>query len=202
MDWNLALIALVGYFFGAIPFAVIIAKWHKINILICGSGNPGATNVYRTAGKLPGRIVFLCDVLKGFVAVRVAGYLANGNLQLAMMIGLIGAFFGHNFSLFIKCRGGKGISVLMGGMAAAMTNVLLIGLLTWGVVFLLTGYVSLASICYSAILPLCSYLFGYDKHSNLIVLFLSAFAIARHIPNIRRLLTGTEYRFTPRESGQ
>jgi glycerol-3-phosphate acyltransferase PlsY len=196
MGWSFWVIFLMGYLLGAIPFAVIIAQCHGVNVLACGSCNPGATNVRRTAGKRAGRIVFFCDVLKGFLAVHGAIYLAPGDPQLAMVAGLMGAFLGHNFSVFIKFRGGKGIAVLVGGMAAAMANVLLIGLLTWIVVFSLTRYVSLASICFCAILPLCSYLFGYDSRTNAAVLFLSTFAVIRHIPNIRRLLAGTEYRFT------
>ncbi|MDR0727671.1 MAG: glycerol-3-phosphate 1-O-acyltransferase PlsY [Puniceicoccales bacterium] len=196
MSWNAVSIALLGYLLGAIPFAVIVARHYGVNVLTHGSCNPGATNVRRTAGKRAGRIVFFCDTLKGFLATYGASYLARENPQLAMMAGLTGAFFGHNFSVFIKFRGGKGIAVLVGGMAAAMANVLLIGLLTWIIVFFLTRYVSLASICFCAILPLCSYVFGYDNHTNATVLFLSTFAIARHVPNIRRLLTGTEYRFT------
>jgi glycerol-3-phosphate acyltransferase PlsY len=190
----------MGYLLGAIPFAVLISKCHGVNVLSRGSCNPGATNVYRTAGKRAGRIVFFCDALKGFLAACGAIYLTHGNPQLAMMVGLTGAFLGHNFSAFIKFRGGKGIAVLMGGMAAAMANVLSLGLLTWIVVFSITRYVSLASICCCAMFPLCSYLFGYDRHTNLTVLFLSVFAIVRHGPNIRRLLAGTEYRFTRPEN--
>jgi glycerol-3-phosphate acyltransferase PlsY len=200
MNWDFVRIILAGYLIGAIPFAVLISKYYGVNVLDRGSCNPGATNVCRTVGKWAGRIVFICDVSKGFLAVRGAIYLAHGNPRLAMMAGLVGAFLGHNFSIFIKFRGGKGIAVLVGGMGAAMANVLSIGLLTWIIVFSITRYVSLASICFSAILPLCSYLFGYDQHTSVAVLFLSTFAIIRHIPNIRRLLAGTEYRFTRPEN--
>ncbi|MDR2341062.1 MAG: glycerol-3-phosphate 1-O-acyltransferase PlsY [Puniceicoccales bacterium] len=196
MNWNFGFIILAGYFLGAIPFAVLVAKCRGVNVLACGSCNPGATNVHRTAGKLAGRIVFLCDALKGLLAAQMAIYLAHDGRHLAAMSGLMGAFLGHNFSVFIKFRGGKGIAVLMGGMAAIMANVLFIGLLTWAVVFLITKYASLASICFSAVLPLCSYLFGYDDSTNMIVLSLGTFAVIRHVPNIRRLLAGTEYRFT------
>ncbi|MDR2677397.1 MAG: glycerol-3-phosphate 1-O-acyltransferase PlsY [Puniceicoccales bacterium] len=198
--WNFSLDILLGYFLGAIPSAVIISRCYGADILASGSCNPGATNVRRVVGRRAGRIVFLCDVLKGFLAVRGAIYLAPENPQLAVIAGLIGAFLGHNFSAFIKFRGGKGIAVLIGGMGAAMANVLSVGLLTWSVVFWVTRYVSLASVCFCAILPLCSYLFGYDQYTNMAVLLLSTFAIVRHIPNIRRLLAGTEYRFTRPEN--
>ena len=115
---------IIGYFLGAIPFAVIVAKRYGVNILTAGSGNPGATNVKRTCGKFAGNLVFILDMLKGFVAAFWP-WLLMGALEptdpaavqnwphaiaVAQLCGFAGALLGHCFSIFLKFKGGKGVS--------------------------------------------------------------------------------------------
>lgn len=196
--WKLyALVTFVGYFLGAIPFGYLIGKARGINLLEEGSGSTGATNVRRLLGKKASYIVFALDALKGYLAAAWAHLLANNSFQFQHLaiIGILAAILGHSYSIFLRFRGGKGIAVTIGGFAALMPNVLFVGLITWAVFFYATRFVSLASLCFGAILPLCSYLFGYSFYVNIFTCLIAVFIFIRHIPNIRRLLMGTEYRF-------
>lgn len=188
---------MIGYLLGSIPVGYLVGKAYGVNVLTRGSHSIGATNVKRTVGKMAGNFVFLLDALKGFLATYwFHFFLPSGSaLQNLAILGLFGAILGHSFSIFLKFRGGKGIAVTIGGLIALMPNVLFIGIITWLTVFYGTKFVSLSSLCFGAILPLCSYLFGYSLAVNIFTIFLSGFIIVRHLPNIRRLLQGTEYRF-------
>jgi glycerol-3-phosphate acyltransferase PlsY len=190
-----------GYFCGAIPFGYLLARLRGVNILSVGSGSTGATNVTRTIGHRIGKCVFLLDAGKGFLATAWPRFfLASGAVaeQLAMA-SFAGALLGHSFSIFLKFRGGKGVSVTVGALAGFMPNVLLLGLLTWGIVFAVTRFVSLASLCFSVVLPLGSWAFGYGRAINVFTCALTLFIILRHGSNVRRLLAGTEYRFGDRD---
>jgi glycerol-3-phosphate acyltransferase PlsY len=197
-----------GYLLGAIPFAVIIAKKHGIDILKEGSGNPGATNVKRVVGKKAGDLCFLLDMLKGFIAagwpliafhgVEFGGHVWAVELGVA---GLIAALVGHSFSVFIHFKGGKGVATTIGGMLALSPIVILIGLLVWLSVFFSTRYVSLASLCMAASLPVASYFLGAWPYGEgrvifWITLLLALVLFIRHRGNIARLANGTESRFT------
>jgi glycerol-3-phosphate acyltransferase PlsY len=191
----------VGYLLGSIPSGYWIAKAYGINIFEVGSGNPGATNVRRTVGSVAGSWVFILDATKGFIAAFWTRYLVETPqaFPLFAMAGLWGAILGHVFPIFLRFRGGRGVAVTIGGLAACMVNVLFWGIFTWMVVFFSTRFVSLASICFALILPLCSYLFGYTLLVNFSLMLLSIFIIVRHGANIRRLLHGMEHRFGKNE---
>ncbi len=195
--------ALVGYLFGAIPFAVIIAKCCGVDIFKAGSGNPGATNVKRSCGKFAGNLCFALDATKGFAAASFpywGKYLVATSMfvqpEILVFVGLATAILGHSFSVFIKFRGGKGVAVTIGGLLFAMYIPILIGLVAWVIVFYASRYVSLASIVMALSLPISS---AYFSGINSIEVYVSA-AIAviivyRHRSNISRLLKGTENRF-------
>ncbi|MDR3317068.1 MAG: glycerol-3-phosphate 1-O-acyltransferase PlsY [Puniceicoccales bacterium] len=193
-------VLLLGYLLGAIPFGFLVAKAKGVNILKVGSGNVGATNVRRTVGRRAGLCVFFLDAAKGILAASlpdwhwIFGRVSGNTLPLAM-VGLLGAVIGHSFSIFLKFRGGKGVSVVVGGIFAAMPNLLILGAITWVAVFSTTRFVSLASLCFCLTLPLCSYVFAYPPAANGLVLAMVIIVFIRHLPNIRRLLNGTEYRF-------
>jgi glycerol-3-phosphate acyltransferase PlsY len=185
-----------GYFLGSIPFGYIIAKSQGINILTVGSRNVGATNVRRTVGLWAGAIVFLLDLAKGLAATLwpLLYFTTPDSRNLAAM-GLVGALLGHMFSIFLRLKGGKGVAVAMGGFMVIEPNTLPLALATWMVVFAFGRFVSLASIFFALMLPLCSYLFCYCPFENFVALGTAALITARHLPNIRRLLGGTEFRF-------
>lgn len=188
---------LVGYFLGAISFAVIIAKRRGVDILKEGSGNPGATNVKRVLGKKAGNLCFALDAVKGFLAALLPLLLVRDGPALPYAIlGLVGAIIGHSYSVFIGFKGGKGVAVTMGGLLALAPLVLLGGILVWLATFYTSRYVSLASIIFGFSLPLIAWMSGEPGVLIGFLALLAALIAARHRGNIQRLLAGTENRFS------
>lgn len=197
---NYIITALVGYLFGAIPFAVIIAKSCGVDIFKAGSGNPGATNVKRSCGKFAGNLCFLLDALKGFLAasfpywIKYFGVSLN-NPEILIYVGLASAIIGHSFSIFIKFKGGKGVAVTIGGLLFVMIIPILIGLALWVIVFYASRYVSLASIVMAVSLPVSSVFFYGNSIALYVAIAIAVIIVYRHRSNISRLLKGTENRF-------
>ena len=202
--------ALVGYVLGAVPFGVMVARWHGVDIFKVGSGNPGATNVKRSIGKGAGNLVFGLDFIKGAAAALLghawAGLLPPESTHGVWLglIGLMAAILGHSYSVFIRFRGGKGVATTLGGAIALMPVAALISVVVWLVLFYSTRYVSLASIGLAVTLPVAVFfLNGLSELFGFAVL-LAVFVIVRHRQNIIRLLRGTENRFVkkPASSAQ
>jgi glycerol-3-phosphate acyltransferase PlsY len=192
---SILFVVLVGYFLGAISFAVIVARSQGVDIFKEGSGNPGATNVKRVLGRKWGNITFALDALKGFVA---AGWplLAYGGDNRLAVIGLIAAILGHSFSVFLKFRGGKGVATTIGGLLALMWGVLLIGLVVWLVVFYTSKVVALASILFAVSLPISAYfIYGPQDPRFYLGLILAVLIVVRHRSNIARMFSGNENKF-------
>lgn len=196
------LFALLGYLLGAVPVAVMIARSKGIDIFKFGSGNPGATNVKRACGKSAGNLCFFLDALKGFLAafapvVALKMGFQIEDLLIMQAIGMISAIVGHIFPVFMRFRGGKGVSVTIGGLVAIMWVAILIGLVIWVVAFYGTRYVSLASIFMASSLPISSAVIdGVHCTKFYLALFLALVVIFKHRSNIKRLLNGTENRFS------
>ena len=197
-------VVMVGYLLGSIPFGVLVAKRVGVDIYSVGSGNPGATNVLRSIGKPAGYTVFLLDFLKGVLATvwfKFGLVAFSGDPNLALW-GLPAAVLGHTYPLFAKFKGGKGVATAMGGLLGVMPGSLLIGLVSWGVIFVTTRYVAVASIGFGLSLPLCS-IIGYwnaeDKGGHfskvILSLIIMVWIIWRHRSNLQRLKDGTENRF-------
>lgn len=187
----------ISYLIGAISFAVLVAKSKGVDIFHVGSGNPGATNVSRVLGIRYGRFVFFLDALKGFLPVFFVHFYLHEYPRLAHKLAsmvLLGTVVGHNFSIFLRFRGGRGVATSIGGLLALMPNVTLFCLVTWYSVFKVTRFVSLASLCFALMLPLLAYLFAYPKELFQLSVILTVLIFIRHIPNIRRLWHGTESR--------
>ncbi|MDR2396487.1 MAG: glycerol-3-phosphate 1-O-acyltransferase PlsY [Puniceicoccales bacterium] len=182
----------VGYFLGAIPFGFLIAKAHGICIFQVGSGNPGATNVLRILGKKAGYSVFLLDAFKGCVAVYC------GTFFNAPYLTLLGALLGHSFSFFTHFKGGKGVATLIGGFAFLIPVPLILGLIVWLSVFMLTHYVSLASIIFVITLPcfnfLCNETSVQQKHAFPLMAF-AGIVVWLHRTNLKRLWSSKEHHF-------
>lgn len=196
-DYSLLfLTAGIGYLIGAIPFAVIIARFKGANIFDLGSGNPGATNVLRNLGKPAGYTCFLLDALKGFVAASWPCFVFPEQAALFSVVGLLAAILGHSFSVFIGFRGGKGVATTIGGLLAVNWLMILIAVGVWLVVFYIWKYVSLASICMALSLPLSSFLLqDRPLPEKVLVAALAILIVVRHKSNIIRILQGTEHRF-------
>lgn len=200
------LIFLVSYSIGSIPWGYLIGKIYGVDIRTVGSGNIGATNVTRSLGKLPGRICFVLDMLKGFLPVLIVSIMLRKKIfedpqQFAQIIAAGGAVLGHMFSIFMKLRGGKGISTIFGVLLGFSPWSFLVAGGVWVLVFLVSRYVSMASIAACAVLPVAATIFTITKiyyHSIWVLIFLyllSIIAIVRHSSNIRRLINGAENRF-------
>ena len=191
---SILLITIIGYFLGAISFAVIIARSKGVDIFKEGSGNPGATNVKRILGKKWGYTVFALDALKGFTAARLPLMFYDDD-RLAV-IGLIAAILGHSFSVFLKFRGGKGVATTIGGLLALMCPVVLIGLFVWLIIFYTKKIVALASIFFAVSLPLSAYfIYGTEEPRFYLSAVLALFIVARHRSNIIRIFSGNENKF-------
>jgi glycerol-3-phosphate acyltransferase PlsY len=204
------LIVIISYLLGSIPSGYLVAKSQGIDIRQHGSKNIGATNVLRVMGKKWGYFVFFCDVLKGFVSVKLGFLLAGSfgaNVTLAGVVAALCCILGHNYPVWLAFKGGKGIATSAGVVIALFPPliVLLMGIV-WLLVFLLSRYVSLASISAAAALPIAVALLGPYAGINdywLVLCFsvvAAALAVWRHRTNITRLLNGTESRFGQKKS--
>lgn len=209
MDLSYFMAPVVGYLFGSVPFGYLVARRHGINILEHGSGNIGATNVSRVLGKKPGLIVFVLDLLKGtggvIVSVWITGQVSrhspDWSPELAGLLGGVGAILGHNFTMWLKFRGGKGIATTAGVLFGLTPWTAIILISTWGILFKATRYVSLASIAAAAIMPFVTWFVeGGNRLLVSTTAVLGVLAIWRHRANIQRLLNGTENRFGSKPS--
>ena len=198
-----SLLIVGAYLIGAIPFGFLIGKLHGVDIRTVGSGNIGATNVTRTVGKTAGKICFALDFIKGAAPAFAAQFAYPDKSWLALCCGAA-AVAGHIFPVYLKFRGGKGISTAAGAVLALAPLPLLGAALVWVAGFFLWRYVSLASILAAVSLPLFAWLFrwlelGPTASRSIVTLvflcILSLAAILRHLGNIKRLLAGTESRF-------
>lgn len=191
----IAVAALAGYLLGSIPFAVIIARRHGVDILQEGSGNPGATNVKRVLGAGPGNLCFFLDAGKGFFAAfwPLLPFLAVESPVLTATIGFAAALIGHAYSVFLQFRGGKGVAVTIGGLLALMPWTILCGLVVWVVCYYATKVVAIGSLALAAALPLASAaLNGFEDPRFYLALAVGLLLIVRHRSNMVRLLRGQE----------
>jgi len=202
------LVVLVSYLLGSIPTGFLVAKARGVDIRTLGSGNIGATNVFRILGKPAGVLVLLADAAKGWLAVFVVAKLISGCFYpgavlqarewFAICAG-VGAILGHNYTCWLYFKGGKGIATSAGVLVALVPWPLLMILGIWIVVFLLSRYVSLASISAAFALPFAAWLVGESTTIILVTVALAVLAIYKHQANIRRLIKGTENRITLRK---
>ena len=197
---DLVLIVVLAYLVGSIPFGYLIGRAYGKNIRKEGSGNIGATNVTRVVGPWQGRLCFLLDFLKGALPVLLASRY-YGFIGIPSMLAGAAAVIGHMFPIYLGFRGGKGISTA-GGVALALSPLsVLAAAVVWVAVFLLTRYVSVASIAAAAALPLTAavlFFTGKARMTLAVLLFfclMGALAIWKHRANIDRLRKGTELRF-------
>jgi len=218
------LIALIGYFLGALPFGYLVAKAHGVDIFKVGSGNPGATNVRRVLGSRAGNLVFALDFLKGSAAAALplliayasahiltpppslpadeVGYFHEEAMDTAKneaLFAVLGAVLGHSFSLFTHFKGGKGVATAAGGLVVLMPVPCGIGIAVFFAAYFTTRYVSLGSILAAVAVPVASWLFGNPLPLKLVATGVGLFVIVRHRANIKRLLTGTENKFSKKE---
>lgn len=189
MSW----IELIGrmvliYLIGSIPSGLLIGKGlYGKDLREHGSKNIGATNAYRVLGKMGALLVFLCDLTKGVLGA----YLLSFTPTFTVVGGLL-AMIGHNWPIFLKFKGGKGVATGLGMVIFMVPSVALLAFSIWAMIVYVTKYVSLGSIVAAAIIPVAMYL--WDEPTPYIVFGVIAalFVIIRHRANIKRLLAGNE----------
>ena len=195
---NTVAFILLAFLLGSFPTGYLVARAKGIDIRQHGSGNIGATNVFRTLGKPLGVFVFVIDALKGFAAVWLTLRFGASSAWPGILAA-VAVIAGHNYTPWLGFKGGKGIATSAGVLIALMPWAVLIIAVVWFIVFPITRYVSLASICAAAALPLAVgalWFAGCGGNAPLLgfSLVISALAIWRHRPNIGRLRNGTEPR--------
>ena len=192
---------ILGYLIGSIPTAYIFGKISKgIDIRQHGSGNVGATNVFRVFGKGPGITVLLLDILKGIIAVAVLPDLLGLTEILHRAAFALAVVCGHNWTIFLKFKGGKGIATSFGVLIgltlkiAVIRPVLLGTFLIWLACFLVTRIVSVSSILAATCLPVIMVLTNQEITIICLGAVFCIFVVLRHKANIRRLFAGQEPR--------
>jgi len=182
-----------AYLLGSIPTGLLLGKACGIDVRREGSGNIGATNLYRTLGRKVGVLTLIGDCLKGLVPVLAAHYYAPAT-DLAAWVGLA-AFCGHVFSVFLRFKGGKGVATALGVFLALSPLAVAISLAVFLVLVLKWRYVSLGSVAAAAVMPLAVYVLQGSRAMLLVTALVAVIVIVRHHANIRRLVDRTENKF-------
>ena len=186
-------LVVAGYLLGSIPFGLLIARAsHGVDVRRVGSGNIGATNVLRTAGKGAAALTLLLDLLKGWAPVALARSLGEPDVLVAA-VGLA-AFLGHVYPIFLGLRGGKGVATFLGVLFALNVTAAVVVAAVWLLTAAVVRYSSVAAIVASAMSPV--FIWVVDGRLPYIVLavVLAGFIVVRHRENLRRLMAGDESR--------
>ncbi len=198
---------LLSFLIGSIPSGLLIARGKGVDLRKVGSGNVGATNVLRAAGKKAALLTLICDIAKGAVPLLIykALYLGHsmgdsGLLPLsitdrhAAAEGLLGlaSIAGHDFSFLLKGKGGKGVATSLGVLLVLSPYVALLSALLWIITAMWTRYSSLSALVAFGLLPLSFYLMDYSKEKILIACVITLLIFIKHRANIKRLINGTE----------
>jgi acyl phosphate:glycerol-3-phosphate acyltransferase len=182
-----------SYLLGSIPTGLLLARAFGVNIRETGSGNIGATNVYRTMGRKIGILTLVGDCLKGLLPVLVAKWLGFPDIWVAA-IGLA-AFLGHVYTIFLGFKGGKGVATALGVFLGIAPLSVLIGLAAFALVLYKWRYVSAASIVAAGVIPVAVTLTKETPELIAMSFVIAAIVIFRHRENIARLRAGTESKF-------
>lgn len=186
----------LGHVCGSVPSGLwLVQAFHGIDIRNYGSKNIGTTNVFRTVGPKTAVLVLIADAFKGILAVGIMSYLFYN--PLLDVITALGALLGHNYSLFLGFKGGKGVATALGLLIFMMPKVAVASFGIWLVCVLLTRFVSLGSIMAAIFTPPLAWYLGYPSAYVIFSVVAAFFVVLRHKENIHRLLTGTESKIKP-----
>lgn len=186
---------LAGYCCGACPFGLWLACLKGYGDLRkLGSGNIGATNVLRQTSRGLALLTLCCDVLKAYLPVKLTLMFVPGDHGVALYLAL-GAFLGHVYSFWCRFKGGKGVAVFLGNLAALCPPFALFFIIVWIVVAVFSRYASLASLCASACACIGLVVFSPDVPLNSIMVFMTVILWWKHSENLTRLLLGQEHKF-------
>ena len=195
MDFIFILTLIISYLIGAIPCGVVLTKLTGAgDVRESGSGNIGATNVYRTAGRKLGVLTLIGDIVKGVIPVVYAIYVVEMTPEQTAMVACA-TFLGHLYPVYLGFKGGKGVATALGiYLVLSPLSVLVAAFVFVGLVWI-WRYVSLGSICSAGLVPALAYFFEGSLPLLYASLFISLMVIWRHRENIGRLLKGTENKF-------
>lgn len=209
--------AIAAYLLGSIPTGYLVARSKGVDIRKQGSGNIGATNVFRILGKPAGILVLLADAAKGYGAVWFATLFTLWQLSTQRDIpdelllvylersALLAGFFailGHNYTCWLRFKGGKGVATTAGVLLAWTPAGFGLAFAVWLLVFGVSRYVSLASIVGAVCLPVTTWLSGGSRTVIAVTAVLGALAVFKHKDNLKRLRNGTEHRFGQKKPQQ
>lgn len=208
----LILLILLAFLAGSIPFGLLLAKSQGVNLRAVGSGNIGATNVWRAMGKKFGMICFLLDFIKGFVPVICVPLFVKQitfSIEWLPATAALAAILGHNYSPFAGFKGGKGVATSAGVLAALNPVALLLGVIAFGVSLKLSRTVSLSSIIAAMVLALVYPLlavfpfsiagFEFNLVTCLFFVLVAILVLLRHRSNITRIFAGTEAKISAKK---
>ena len=201
MSWQLLAALVLAYVLGSIPTGYLIGRLRGIDIREHGSGNIGATNTLRVLGKPAGIAALVLDIGKGFAAVTVlAGIAASGrssSLSGPMMKVLLGisAIAGHNWTVFLGFKGGKGVATSAGVFLGIAWLPVLISAAVFGILVLGTRIVSVGSMSAAVVLPIAMLALGAEGEFVAFGFVAAVLVLVRHRSNIKRLIKGEENRF-------
>jgi glycerol-3-phosphate acyltransferase PlsY len=200
-------LTLLAYVLGSIPFAVIVSRVFALpDPRSYGSGNPGATNVLRTGRKAAAALTLLGDALKSWLAVFLAQRMAEaGTTDVTVAAAAVAVTLGHMYPVFLRFRGGKGVSTSVGVLIALDLALAAGAIATWGIIAIFFRYASLASLVAAAFAPFFAFfLYGMNRFALEPAVGLTVIALLiawRHQTNIRNLLAGTEGKLGQQDSG-
>ena len=191
------LLLLLAYLFGSLPIGLLVGRMVKgIDVRDYGSGNIGASNVWRTMGPLWGIAVFLFDFCKGYLptvalTMPLHGHHRDFSPWLPVAVGLA-AILGHNFSPFLRFKGGKGVATSLGVVFGLCPAAALIGFAVWGLCLLVTRYISVSSMIAAVVTSGILIVLFPDLPHIAFAALVALFVVVKHRPNIARLRAGTE----------
>ncbi|MFA6317665.1 MAG: glycerol-3-phosphate 1-O-acyltransferase PlsY, partial [Elusimicrobiota bacterium] len=185
-------LTILSYLLGGIPTGYLTVRWLRgIDIRQHGSGNPGTANVYRVAGAVPGIITLAVDGLKGYVPVVLAQHFFPGQ-NAPMMLAGTAAIVGHDWTVFLGFKGGKGVATSAGVFAAMMPLPLAATVAVFILGYAASGHISVGSMAGAALLPVFNLAFGTPLPLTAMAGAAAALILYKHIPNIKRLFMGKE----------
>lgn len=198
----------LAYLIGSIPSAVWVGrKFYGIDVREYGSGNAGATNTFRVLGKKPGIAVLIMDVLKGFLAVKLAYIVGDYSsdspefIDFELALAVCG-LMGHIFPVYVGFRGGKGIATMLGILIGVHPQAALVCAIVFAITLALSGYISLSSMLAGICFPIVIMVFYSTNSSiNIFSLAVAVIILITHQRNIERILSGAESRIRWRKSG-
>ena len=192
---------LVAYLVGSIPSAVWVGRtFYNIDVREYGSGNAGATNTFRVLGKKPGIAVLIMDILKGFLAVKLAFIMGDYDSQSPEFIDFelalaVCGILGHIFPVFVGFRGGKGVATMLGILIGIHPQAAVICALSFIITLYLSGYVSLSSMISGMVFPIVIMVFYSTNSSiNIFSLAVAILILVTHQRNIERIIRKEESR--------